>query len=359
MTQKLRSLEMLRASAALLVVMSHMDTIFMTPNWEPFGGVFKAGNRGVDLFFVLSGFIIAYVHRADLGQPRRLRRYLFNRVTRIYPAVWIMTALAVGFYMVGFGGAGKAGKLDIMAIGASFLLLPQQATPLVNVTWTLTYEVFFYAVFAVAILNLRVGLILFLAWQAAIAIFALCGTELDLGGYYLRAICLEFSLGVGCAWWLRRAPDPGCLSRYWAVLAAGIASFVAGLALSGVFASSEVLCALGSVGMILALVRLEQADRIRPPAFLVRLGGASYGIYIVHYSVMTLLAAVAIRKLHLPRTDGLCLACAAIGLGVGLAFDHILDRPIQRGLRGWLKRQTATRVPVQPATALLSVEQEC
>jgi peptidoglycan/LPS O-acetylase OafA/YrhL len=341
---------MLRALAAMLVVMSHTDTIFRTAHSAPFGGLFKSGNRGVDLFFVLSGFIIAYVHRADLDRPRRIGRYLFNRVTRIYPAVWIMTLLALVVYMVGFGGAGKADKLDITAIGASFLLLPQEGAPLVNVTWTLTYEVFFYAVFAIAILNLRLGLILFLVWQVATVIVTLSGMDLGLTGYYLRAICLEFSLGMGCAWWLMRTPDARYLWRYWGVLAAGIATFVAGLALSSSFASAEALCALGATGMILALVRLEQADRIQVPAFLVRLGGASYAIYIVHYSVIALLAAVVLRKLHLPPTDALCLACAGIAVCCGLAFDYCLDRPIQRALRRW----KGARRPA-PATAKLEL----
>jgi len=360
-TNKLRSLEMLRALAALLVVMSHTDTIFRTAHAAPFGGIFKSGNLGVDLFFVLSGFIIAYVHRGDLGRPRRLGRYVFNRVTRIYPAVWIMTLLAIAVYMVGFGGAGKAGKLDPIAIGASFLLLPQQGAPLVNVTWTLTYEIFFYAVFAVAILNLRLGLILFLAWQAVTAIVCLSGVDLGLAGYYFHGICLEFSLGMACAWWLMRAPDARYLSAYWAVLAAGIATFAAGLAWSSAFASAEALCAFGATGMIAALVRLEQADRIRVPAFLVRLGNASYAIYIVHYSVMALLASVLIGKLHLPPTDGLCLACAATGLCFGLAFDRLLDRPIQRELRGWLKRQSArsAKGAEAPVAIRIAEKQEC
>ncbi len=65
--EKFESLEMLRALAALSVVFFHTQMIFTgRTGIVPFGGRFGAGSRGVDLFFVLSGFIIAYVHAGDL-----------------------------------------------------------------------------------------------------------------------------------------------------------------------------------------------------------------------------------------------------------------------------------------------------
>ena len=66
---------------------------------------------GVDLFFVLSGFMIAHVHAPDFGRRVRLGNYIFNRVARVYPAVWVMTAFATGLCATGFGGHEKAGKL--------------------------------------------------------------------------------------------------------------------------------------------------------------------------------------------------------------------------------------------------------
>jgi exopolysaccharide production protein ExoZ len=332
-SRKIRSLELLRALAALLVVLFHTETIFSASGHTPFHGLFSAGNRGVDLFFVLSGFIIAYVHRGDLGRPGRLGHYLYNRLTRIYPAVWIMTALALVVYAAGFGGAGKGAKLDLGAAAASFLLIAQHTAPLVNVTWTLTYEMFFYAIFAVVIVNRRAGLVLLLIWQVAAAVLAVAGVKLGFSGYYLRSICLEFSLGLACAWWLIRNPAPRRLWTSWALLALGAASFIAGMVLNSVIDWAPALCALGAAALILGLVRLEQSGRIQVPAILVRMGGASFAIYIVHYSVITLLGVIIMHKLHLHVTDGLCLACAAAGIVCGLAFDHAVDRPIQRALK--------------------------
>lgn len=69
--QKLKSVEMLRCVAAILVVLFHTETIAGTRMAKPpFDGAFSGGSHGVDLFFVLSGFIISYVHHGDVGRRR-------------------------------------------------------------------------------------------------------------------------------------------------------------------------------------------------------------------------------------------------------------------------------------------------
>ncbi|WP_158746759.1 acyltransferase [Acidisphaera sp. L21] len=330
---KLRSLEMLRAVAALLVVLFHTQFIFgIRSGHVPFGGWFAAGNRGVDLFFVLSGFIIAYVHGADIGRPVRLGNYVYNRLVRIYPSVWIMTVPAIALYSLGFGGPDKIGKLAPSALVASTLLLPQLGDALVNVTWTLTYELFFYAVFAVIIINRTMGLALLLAWQVATLLLTLSGAELGLAGYYLRSICLEFAVGLGCAWWLRRASNLLPAPVWNAVLLTGIGAFVVGMARNDHPEWAGIACALGAGAIVVSLVRLEQAGRIRVPGVLMLLGQASYSIYLVHFSVVTLMAGIVMR-LNLPVTNVLCLACAGCGVLAGVAFDRWLDRPIQQRLQ--------------------------
>ena len=81
----LRSLQACRAVAALLVVLFHASVgIFNLPKYfgcKPFGPVFDFGFVGVDFFFVLSGFIMVYVHAADFGQPRALGAYFWKRVS--------------------------------------------------------------------------------------------------------------------------------------------------------------------------------------------------------------------------------------------------------------------------------------
>ena len=356
--QKLRTIEMLRAIAALLVVMFHAQGLFgLRTGKTPFGGLFVSGYRGVDLFFVISGFIIAHVHARDVGRPWRLANYAFNRAARIYPAVWIMTLFAASLYAVGYGGADKADKLAGWSVTASLLLLPQVGDALVSVTWSLKYEMFFYVVFAVLIVNQRAGLVVLGLWQAAVLVVSAAWPTEPLGmeGYYLRSLCLEFSVGIACAWCVGR---PLLVARMhlavgqWLLLALGLSGFGYGLYIAEYADWAGVPCALGAGAIIVALILLEQSGRIRVPQGLVVLGGASYSIYLVHFSVITVLAMALAHARAIPLSNAVFLAGAAISVAAGVAFDRFIDQPIQRALRRRLKpallgmnRQTTSPLP--------------
>ena len=244
-----------------------------------------------------------------------------------------MTILAIGLHATGFGGPGKAAaKLDPAAMVSSFLALPQPGEPLVNVSWTLTYEMFFYAVFALAIVNRRIGLTVLLLWQAASALVTLSGATLGVSGYNLSLVCLEFGAGLVCAWLLRRPLRPTHPVIWFTLLAIGVLGFALGMNVDQATPWAGMTCALASGLMILALVRLELAGRWHTPSLLLRVGGASYAIYLVHFSII-ILSAGLLSRLGVPATNLICLATSAASVLVGLAFDTLVDRPIQRWLR--------------------------
>ncbi len=351
---RIQSLQVLRAVAALLVVMFHTQATFAAKTgFMPFGGVFRGGGRGVDLFFVLSGFIVTYLHAADWGQPSRLPNYLFNRLSRIYPSVWIVTAVTALLVGAGLGGAYSAGKLTFAAVAKTALLLPQGDT-LVAVTWTLKYEMFFYLAFMLLIVRPRFGWPIFVAWQGAVVVWALCGSP-ALGPaveFYLQPICLEFSIGMFCAWlvmrpWRQSSP----LALQLALLVISIVVFAAG-SLVDLYPNDnparlqDVAIFGSSAGMIVTLlVMLEKRTRLRVPASTVALGNASYAIYLVHYAVVSRIV-FAIARLHNGRVpDALCLLVAAAAVGAGLVFDRFADQPLQRFLREYKSRWSATASP--------------
>ena len=355
---KLQSLEMVRALAALLVVLFHSQVVLTRyAGHAVFGNAFGAGYRGVDLFFVLSGFIITYVHGGELGQASKLPSYLFKRLSRIYPSVWIMTALGCLVYLAGFGGAEGAGKLSLSSTIASALLLPQRGNAVVNVTWTLKYEVFFYALYAVSIWNRRFGVGLLLLWQAVTVLIALTGVKLGFAGFYFRSISIEFGMGIACAWAVARW-DIGAKLPWtvFGVLAFGIGLFVIGMMLDDAFAWAGVMCASGSALIIYALVTLERSQALWISPALVFLGGASYAIYLVHFSAITLIAAILVHA-HVSITDGIGAAVAAASVLLGVAFDRFADRPIQFWLRhhkriGLSVWRPVKSNPPQPASEL-------
>jgi peptidoglycan/LPS O-acetylase OafA/YrhL len=330
---------------------------------KPFLGVFGDGSRGVDLFFVLSGFVITYIHCGDWGRPGRVPDYLFKRLGRIYPSVWVVTGLALVVYASGFGGAGGAAKITPWNVVATALLLPQWDVSLVNVTWTLKYEMFFYLVFALSIIERRTGLIVLGLWQAGVLAVALSGTSYlhllggNVAAFYLRPICLEFGIGVVSALLLMRGGGlpPVSAAFQWAGLLGGGAAFAAAM-LFETYAGPAKLPDLvfgASAGLIVtALVMLESAGHIRVGSRLAALGDASYSIYLVHFSVITLAFAAATRLHHMPRGDLAYLAVALIAVGMGVAFDRVVDRPLRRRLRrarvelssGWRVRELTESV---------------
>ncbi|MCM2535843.1 acyltransferase [Neobacillus pocheonensis] len=145
--QKLLLVQSLRGIAALIVLIHHGAGIGKKYlNYEYLNNIFSAGWLGVDFFFVLSGFIIYYVHHKDIGQKQRLKQFYLKRFLRVYPIYWIMTIVLVTlFFLVPSWGIGYETKLNVII--KSILLLPQSHDPIVNVGWSLVYEVFFYAVF--------------------------------------------------------------------------------------------------------------------------------------------------------------------------------------------------------------------
>jgi peptidoglycan/LPS O-acetylase OafA/YrhL len=93
---------------------------------------------------------------------------------------------------------------------------------------------------------------------------------------------------------------------------------------------------LGSGGIILALAEIDRATPLRIPSLLALLGEASFSIYLVHFSVITI-SVIMLRKLGIAPGLAPWLLCATLGVVAGLIFDRFLDQPIQR----WARRRRA------------------
>lgn len=169
--RKIKSLQLLRGLAATLVAAfhlheaaineGHLDTLFV---W------FSQGHFGVDLFFVISGFII-YVTAKNRNQT--LKEFLFLRFMRIFPPYWVILTLyiaaAIGAFLA-FGDASKLPTLDVLV--TSYLLLPAP-DHVINIAWTLVIELLFYVVFALSFLRFgeRAFFIAMIIWVSVSQIY--------------------------------------------------------------------------------------------------------------------------------------------------------------------------------------------
>ena len=113
---------------------------------EKYGGsetilssLFQFGMFGVDLFFVISGFIMISVTRGKFQCYKEVLKFFYHRVVRIYPTYWVYSFLVLGVFLikpswVNSSQGNQGNQVDVLA---SFLLLPSQISPLVMVGWTL------------------------------------------------------------------------------------------------------------------------------------------------------------------------------------------------------------------------------
>lgn len=329
-----------RGLAALLVVLFHGSAaIFPAPkywNTQVFGGVFDFGYAGVEFFFVLSGFIIAYVHAGDIGAPAGLSHYARRRFVRIYPVYWVVLAgmIALVVLPLGLGVPPPAAT-----VAASVLLMGHDATATVlAVAWTLYHEVAFYLVFGLWIVDRRLGAAVTLLWLALV-VANLAGVALPAALPPYLASPLNLLFGFGVAAWAVSQRTGG---RYAVVVASlGAAAFI-GVGMEVVYvqwlseaASQLAFGAAAAVGLA-ALVALERARAVAVPKLLLLLGAASYSIYLTHFPLLSLLAKIAVRtgiRDHWPPQLAF-IVLVTVAVALGMAFHKLVEKPLLRlGLR--------------------------
>lgn len=329
---KLAGLEALRGVAATGVVIyhvaRHLDLAFAAPGLRRW---FQAGHAGVDLFFVLSGFVILLVHRQDLGRPGKVGHYCGRRFSRVAPPYWI--ALAATMLLAGLARHGWPGP---WAAVANAVLLPPPDDLLLGVAWTLQYEVVFYAIFAVLILHRGCGLALLALWLTATALGmadAHSSWRQDpIGGIYGS----EFFMGMLAAW---LAGGPVARPRSLAII--GAAAFAtAGLlesmgVLDGYGALARLAYGLPAAALILGVVAAERADLGRAPRWLAALGSASYAIYLWQFLFIGVAWKTG-QTLGLQRQAPVLAWFAvlvAAALAGGILVSATIERPLLRVIR--------------------------
>ncbi|KGM40254.1 hypothetical protein JY96_10005 [Aquabacterium sp. NJ1] len=331
---------------------------YLGPAADLFRQLSSFGDAGVSFFFVLSGFIVTRVHLPDFNQPARLPAYLLKRVARIYPMYWLvfaMTCLSIWLLPTSRNPL----PADAATLIKALLLIPQDpavvggtGAPVVFVAWTLQYEMVFYLAMALALIQrwlllLPLGLIL------------LNSLTHSAGDHFIRNFLSNdhiylFVMGAGLAMLGSRSWRLSATQARMAITAAALA-FVALAAWEDLTfpANNRGLSVLlfggiSTVG-VLGLTHLEDAGwRPRPDHLLVRLGHASYTLYLIHVAVMSVLGKmVSLLAQHArpfgpaAATTSAILIVAACAL-VALVVHRHVEQPIMRKLNQAISRWTDT-----------------
>ena len=297
----LRSIQMLRAVAAWLVVVHHFDQLvlgFDSGTWT--GRVLAgAGSFAVEIFFVISGFIM---HASLKGGAPSARRFAVRRIERIVPVYWLATAVFV-LASAAFLPAGSAyGAWNPGTFFKSLLFIPHDHAggigrfPVLTVGWSLNFEMFFYAALTAAIVVFRqrwmwptVGLMFLLPVAVRLS-------GMPAGSLLGSRLLWLFAAGVVVGeLWSRRQP-PG--KQAWAVfhLLAVVAACVAYLAGSLAPHGSTVDLALKMLLVTLLVWTALQCESSLPRSRWARLGvslgDSSYSTYLVHPIILIVMIGV-------------------------------------------------------------------
>ena len=295
-----------RAVAAIIVVLYHLGGTIALDKYfgqTVFATAFSFGHAGVDFFFVLSGFIITYVHWNDFGTPGKLLSYAKKRAARIYPIYWVVFLLvSVGAYA--YPGLRDSIPSDPLLLIKSLALVPQDklvvggtGAPVLIVAWSLQYELLFYVAMALFIASVRLGLIAVLC----LAVVSLLNwkTSVFPASFIANEWLFLFGMGalVGA---FSRTDRPIASPKTWAAL--GVAVFFGAAFFEVFFAEKEVEAlrwayGSGSAIAILGLVQMEDRGMTKDwnPPWLLKLGDASYALYLIHFPLISLLCKLAMK----------------------------------------------------------------
>lgn len=356
---RIDTIQALRAAAALSVVTVHVlnDAIPLDP-----GGTIAAWHAalpwesGVDLFFVISGFIMVHASAGLFGRRGAAWVFLGRRLSRVVPLYWLLTAAFVLVAVVA-GGAVNSVVTGPLQVAASLVFVPWarpdgMVQPVLTLGWTLNYEMLFYAVFALFIGLPRraalVGVAATLLAMVALHPASIGQTQVPLQTqvqFWTDPIILEFTFGMAVAVVRRRGVTIPMPHR--AVLAAAAVALL--VVLHAVAPAWPAPLRAGApMAVLLAAAALgpDPAWSARVWKPMIWLGDASYALYLVHPFPMRALSIVW-RQVHLaglPEAVGYCLACLASAVVAAGVCHRLLELPATWLLRHGARRREPERI---------------
>lgn len=332
------SIHAMRGVAALAVAVSHLPAFFPAASGTlPGGDGLAVGKAGVDVFFVISGFVMTVATAPLAGGWRSSLGFLWRRIARVVPLYWMVTLFLVALFLVDRRfGAERALDLDLVL--RSLLFVPVHGPdggirPIVGVGWSLDYEMYFYLCMAAVIAWVPRHRLAVLA-LAMVTVYLLARQWLDprVDWVVNAGLALEFLLGVLAA--LIHRHRVASLVGLALGAAACVAAWPVLAELHPHGAGFDRAASWGAVAfvLILAFTAAEQRRPWQRTRWLGAMGDASYALYLTHS-----LAFALVQRLSGPL-DG--PGSLAPRMALMLALATLVSLVVHR----WVEKPIVTRL---------------
>lgn len=300
----------------MMVVFLH--TMAKSENSGMYDNFFHVGSSGVDLFFIISGYIIVYITENRKPSPRY---FIVSRVERVYPTYLIVTLAALCVYIVAPSMINASGDTSLIM---SFFYIPiEDHLMLVQVGWTLIYEMFFYFIFFLSmIINFKNRIAI---CSIFIVIIALTFNKFEIYQlkYLSNTIIVEFIYGM-LSFHIIKKINNIKLSLF--MIALGLISLYI---YRDTFSDRFIYYGIPMLLLFMGVVSIEVNNKVKIESKLLKLlGDASYSIYLTHLFSIGI-AFLIFRKLNIEPILFVLTSILLSAIG-GVIYYLIIEKNIMK-----------------------------
>lgn len=307
---KLQYVQVLRGLAALFVVLFHtsLNNIVYLNVSPILNNIYNYGWLGVQFFFVLSGFIITYIHLPDLEKKINTKRFIKKRFIRIYPIYWVIATVILLYYVfIKKDTAGTTVKIqdfnDFIYVLKCYLLLPLNSHKhnFIDIAWTLSYEILFYFAFAICIkIGFKKAVYFYFLWASVVLLKAYTHSVdfLPYSNFVFNILILYFLMGCFVAYIIKN--NKVFIKSIWFMLTLTVLLTCLYLYahLTGIIPTQISINIIYNYLFILifslilfwaASFKTKEIQQKSVSPLFILLGDASYSLYLTHTPVIMLL----------------------------------------------------------------------
>ncbi|MBB4009701.1 acyltransferase family protein [Allorhizobium taibaishanense] len=324
----LPSLQILRFIAAFSVVLYHAGSGLAVE----YGGInnpFFFGTMGVDIFFILSGFIISYSTDASRG----IGHFLHRRFARVVPLYWLLT-LAIILVALIKPNMLNSTVVTVETVVKSFLFIPfpkpnGTLQPLLFLGWTLCYEIFFYCLYALCMLwRGKADILCPLILVALVTMHEIWPHGSMLWHFYFNPVLIEFALGIALCQIYRRSAFFQAGSDAIAVLLVGAACLLYWL-VSNLPVHQVVAPSIFST-LVVSGFLFWRSPKGAIASLLVMLGNASYSLYLIHPYFIQAAIKIFGKMMGTVALTAAVAVTVALTILLSVLIFRLIEKPLQK-----------------------------